>query len=91
MEFVFFWIVLSIAVGVIAGSKGRTGFGYFMLSLLLSPLIIGIVVLAMPKVVPAGQRETAETHTRCPACKEVVRRDAIKCKHCGSTLTPKTL
>lgn len=89
MEFVFFWIVLSIAVGVIAGSKGRTGFGYFILSLLLSPLIIGLVVSAMPKAVPDAQREAPETHTRCPACKEVVRRDAIKCKHCASELTPK--
>jgi hypothetical protein len=25
---------------------------------------------------------------RCPACREIVRRDAIICKHCRSTLTP---
>lgn len=24
----------------------------------------------------------------CPECKEVVRSDALKCKHCGATLTP---
>lgn len=25
---------------------------------------------------------------RCPECREIVLRDARKCKHCGSTLTP---
>lgn len=28
------------------------------------------------------------SHTRCPSCREVVRRDAIKCMHCGGELTP---
>jgi len=29
-----------------------------------------------------------ETHVRCPDCRELVRRDAKKCKHCGTQLTP---
>jgi hypothetical protein len=29
---------------------------------------------------------TAETHVRCPACKELVHADATKCKHCGTAL-----
>lgn len=31
---------------------------------------------------------TDATHVRCPACAEPVRREAIKCKHCGGTLVP---
>ena len=31
---------------------------------------------------------TPETHVRCPDCRELVRMDARKCKHCGCTLTP---
>jgi len=31
---------------------------------------------------------TPETHVRCPDCRELVRADATKCKHCGSALTP---
>ena len=32
---------------------------------------------------------TPKTHVRCPACRELVRNDASKCKHCGVGLKPK--
>lgn len=28
------------------------------------------------------------THVRCPDCRELVRNDASKCKHCGTALVP---
>ena len=28
------------------------------------------------------------THVKCPDCKELVMRDARKCKHCGTALVP---
>lgn len=31
---------------------------------------------------------SADTHVRCPECRELIRRDASKCKHCGSQLIP---
>jgi len=31
---------------------------------------------------------TTETHVRCPDCRELVRKDARKCKHCGTPLVP---
>jgi TM2 domain-containing membrane protein YozV len=33
---------------------------------------------------------TPETHVRCPDCRELVRKDARKCKHCGTALIPQT-
>ena len=97
MEYIIVWIVLSVIVGIIAEVNGRMGFGYFMLSLILSPIIIGILVFGIGKSpeklkalhAPAGGEQASnETHTRCPDCKEIVRKDARKCRHCGSTLTP---
>ncbi|WP_370877012.1 zinc ribbon domain-containing protein [Acidovorax sp. A1169] len=38
--------------------------------------------------VETGQKITAETHVRCPYCRELVRNDARKCKHCGTALVP---
>jgi len=29
-----------------------------------------------------------DTHVRCPACRELVRKDAKICKHCGVGLIP---
>lgn len=31
---------------------------------------------------------TPKTHVRCPDCRELVRKDARKCKHCGTGLIP---
>ena len=33
---------------------------------------------------------TPETHVRCPDCRELVRKDANVCKHCGCKLVPAT-
>lgn len=35
-----------------------------------------------------GDEPSSDTHVRCPACRELVRMDASKCKHCGTELTP---
>lgn len=35
-----------------------------------------------------AQEPTPETHVRCPDCRELVRMDARKCKHCGCALVP---
>tara|TARA_Y100001980_G_C14424034_1_gene214252 strand:+ start:73 stop:375 length:303 start_codon:yes stop_codon:yes gene_type:complete len=39
------WIILSVLCGIFASNRGRSFFGYFLLSLLLSPLIGFIAVL----------------------------------------------
>lgn len=90
--FLSFWIVLSVVAGIIAGARGRAGFGFFLLALLLSPFIGLILAVALPSRTTVaranGEVASARTHTRCHACRELVRRDALKCKHCGEQLTP---
>lgn len=92
MEFVVFWLVGAVIVGIIAGSRGRTGFGWFVLSLVFSPLLMGILVLALgnPKERKAALADvpTPSTHVRCPDCREFVLKDARKCKHCQAALIP---
>lgn len=89
MEWIIFWLIGSVVVGVVAGSRGRSGFGYFLLALFLSPLLALILALALPRLNDAaGDLIMNKTHVRCPDCREVVRMDARKCKHCGSTLAP---
>ena len=91
MEWVVGWILFSFVAGAIAGSKGRSGAGYFFLSLLLSPLIGIILAAAMPAInqqTAAITVPTPETHVKCPDCRELVLADARKCKHCGTALIP---
>jgi phosphate/sulfate permease len=50
MTFVVLWVLLSIGAGAVANAKGRSGFGYFMLALVLSPLVGFLIALAMPSL-----------------------------------------
>jgi hypothetical protein len=84
------WIALSIAVGVWANSRGRSGVGWFFLAALISPLL-GAIFLAASQNLAAAQASAVprpETHTRCPRCAEAVLRAATVCKHCGGELVP---
>ncbi|HHX8279128.1 hypothetical protein L3X65_22460 [Vibrio diabolicus] len=85
---VIIWLGLSIGVGAFAASKGRSGIGFFILSLLLSPLIGLIVALVVSPVtakVEAAAIESGE-HKKCPKCAELVKSEAIVCKHCQADL-----
>jgi hypothetical protein len=62
MELIFIWltlIALSIVVGVAANTRGRSGGGWFLLSMLISPLIAGLLVLALPSRRPGSSPLTA--------------------------------
>ena len=39
---------------------------------------------------PTSDEPNADTHVRCPDCRELVRMDAKKCKHCGAALIPQS-
>jgi hypothetical protein len=53
--FLLFWVGLAVVVGVAANSRGRSGFGWFLLAVLFSPLLAVIALLLMPAVAaPAG-------------------------------------
>ena len=44
----FTWLMFTIIVGVAANTRGRSGVGWFLLAALISPLIAGLLVLALP-------------------------------------------
>lgn len=91
MEIIIFWLVLAILVGVFAGSKGRSGFGYFLLAILLSPLIGFIIVLILSPVLKNTEAKSIASGNlkKCPECAELVKAEAKICKHCKSTLIVK--
>lgn len=94
MGLALFWLLFAVVTGIAASARGRNGIGWFLLAVLLSPLIGLLLVLVLPSqrtahLDPAAP--TADTHTRCPDCRELVRLDARKCKHCGSALEPQAL
>lgn len=82
------WLVLSCLVANLAFQRGRNAAGFFVLSLLLSPLVGFLVVLAIgpnPAVLEERRLRDGEMR-RCPFCAELVREQAAVCRHCGRDL-----
>lgn len=86
---IFGWFLLAIAAAMIAGSKGRSSFLYFLLGLML-PVIGVILAVGVSDRRAIGRAAVTDGRPRrnCPQCAERVLAQARKCPHCGEALTP---
>lgn len=90
MELLLFWFGCAVVSGIVASSKGRSGFGWFILGCLFGVFALVLVAL-MPAIKTAdANAPSPNTHVKCPDCRELVFKDARKCKHCGVPLVPQT-
>jgi len=78
------YLVFCALVADIGWRKGRGWFAGFLLSLLFTPLIGGIVLglLSKPVNVPA-----TDVRVPCPQCKEGILVDAALCRFCHTPLS----
>lgn len=87
MTFVVVWLGLAVAAGVIASSKGRSGFGYFILGLFL-PLIGVIIAIGVPSLRPTnvveGRPLRQDDLIKCHACGGPRKVSSSNCPHCGA-------
>jgi hypothetical protein len=87
MELFLFWLGIAIITGIAASSRGRSGFGWFILGCLFSIFaLLAVLIMSSQKRDPSAPSPT--THVRCPDCKELVLKEARVCKHCGCKLIP---
>jgi len=86
---VYFLAIIVLGPVVVMGTSVVTqGNGVVAAMLALLVPVVALVVVLLAK---SGQQIAAETgqfgeYKKCPFCAEPVRLDAVKCRHCGSTL-----
>ena len=97
MELLFFWVAFSVLVAVIANSRRRNWFGWLLLSLLLTPLLGLIAVLALPSRAASARPYDAarevpsappvyhgQAATKiCRSCAEVINARSTYCHRCN--------
>ena len=47
---IFFWLALAVIVGVAANTRGRSSAVWVLLAIVISPLIAGLLLLALPRL-----------------------------------------
>jgi hypothetical protein len=90
MELVFaaLWIGCGIASVIVAQGKNVNGCGAFLLGIFLGPIGLAIVLIlpAHKAENKSSNHDLAQQTRKCPFCAEPIKREAIKCKHCGSQI-----
>jgi hypothetical protein len=49
-EIFLFWLIASVLVGIGAAGRGRNGFGWFLLAVIISPLLAFILLALLPNL-----------------------------------------
>lgn len=87
MLWIVLWLLCGIAAAVVYANKGRSAIAALLVGLLLGPVGVLLALLTPTDTAALERRQVARGELRrCPACAELVRPDAARCRHCGADL-----
>lgn len=93
MEYLVVWLIAAGVCAYFASKKGRSVAGWFVLGFLL-PVVALVILWVLPSLgfdddksqEIARKFGVSSKYRKCPACAELVQREALKCKHCQTDL-----
>lgn len=94
MKFLLLLIAFGLfGYGSLLSFAAKSGIHEIYVGVTLLSALLAFVGAAIVEAVGQLQKtvapeETSDTHVRCPECRELVRKDAKRCRHCHTTLVP---
>lgn len=87
-EYLVFMCLCGLITGIIGSNKGRSGFLWFVIGFLLAPLgIVLALVIKKDNQTLESKAIALGTQKKCPFCAELIKNEAIICKHCNREQT----
>lgn len=79
-------ILIGLIPASIAKAKGQSFFLWWFLGAAMFIVALPLAIIMKKDRVAIEEREIRGGMKKCPFCAELVKGDAVKCKHCGSNL-----
>ncbi|HFK8262126.1 TPA: hypothetical protein ACGZ3Y_004571 [Klebsiella pneumoniae] len=89
MELLIICAIIGCIPAAIASSKGRSFFAWWVYGALLFIVALIHSLIIKKTVADVERKQINEGLVKCPFCAEMIKPEAIKCRHCGSEVEPR--